>query len=156
QPEPIPPPQGGQSPSLWIYLVLLLVSTGFVIAAFRLHQGADWSGLLLNLASGLIVAFIIPVVIHRCWRAQDVATLNRLPFVTSRRFVWLLSPTRRLGQRYACSLLVALEPLLAGKIELQGFPALEDKVRKGFVLRAGPGGGKTTWTQFAAANLSRK
>jgi len=89
-------------------------------------------------------------------RTQELATLKRLPFITSQRFVWLLSPTRRLGQRYACNLLVALEPLIAGKIELQGFPALEDKVRKGFVLRAGQGEGKTTWTQFAAANLSRK
>jgi predicted NACHT family NTPase len=43
-----------------------------------------------------------------------------------------------------------------GKLELHGFANLEDKVRKGFVLLAGPGEGKTTWTQFAAANLSRK
>jgi len=156
QPEPTPPVQGGQSPSLWLYFVLLIVSAGFVIAAFRMHQGTDWAGLLLNLASDLIVTVIILVVIDRRLRTQELATLKRLPVMTSRRFVWLLSPTRRLGQRYACSLLGALEPLIAGKIELQGFPALEDKVRKGFVLRAGPGEGKTTWTQFAAANLSRK
>ncbi len=156
QPEPTPPAQGGQSPSLWLYLVLLMVSAGFVVAAFRLNQGPDWAGLLLNLASDLIVTVIILVVIDRRLRTQELATLKRLPFITSRRFVWLLSPTRRLGQRYALNLLVALEPLIAGKIELQGFPALEEKVRKGFVLRAGPGEGKTTWTQFAAANLSRK
>lgn len=156
QPEPTPPVQGGSSPSLWLYLVLVLVSAAFVVAAFRLQQGADWAGLLLNLASDLIVTVIILVVIDRRLRTQELATLRRLPFVTSRRFVWLFSPTRRLAQRYACNLLVALEPLLAGKIELQGFPALEEKVRKGFVLRAGQGEGKTTWTQFAAANLSRK
>lgn len=156
QPEPTPPAQGGQSPSLWLYFVLLIVSAGFVVAAFRMHQGTDWSGLLLNLASDLIVTIIILVVIDRRLRTQELATLKRLPSMTSRRFVWLLSPTRRLGQRYACNLLGALEPLLAGKIELQGFPALEDKVREGFVLHAGPGAGKTTWTQFAAANLSRK
>jgi len=156
QPEPTPPAQGGQSPSLWLYFVLLMVSAGFVVAAFRMHEGADWAGLLLNLASDLIVTVIILVVIDRRLRSQELATLKRLPFITSQRFVWLLSPTRRLGQRYACNLLVALEPLIAGKIELQGFPALEDKVRKGFVLRAGQGEGKTTWTQFAAANLSRK
>ena len=156
QPEPTPPAQGGQSPSLWLYLILLIVSGGFVLAAFRLHQGADWAGLLLNLASDLIVTVIILVVIDRRLRSQELATLKRLPVITKSRFVWLVSPTRRLGQRYACSLLIALEPLIAGKIELQGFPALEDKVRKGFVLRAGQGEGKTTWTQFAAANLSRK
>jgi len=155
QPEPTPPAQGGQSPSLWLYLVLLMVSAGFVVAAFRM-QGVDWGGLLLNLASDLIVTVIILVVIDRRLRTQELATLKRLPFITSRRFVSFLSPTRRLGQRYALNLLVALEPLIAGKIELQGFPALEEKVRKGFVLRAGPGEGKTTWTQLAAANLSRK
>src|ERR1044072_7575877 len=156
QPEPTPPAQGGQSPSLWLYLVLLIVSAGFVVAAFTLDRGADWAGLLLNLASDLIVTVIILVVIDRRLRSQELATLKRLPVITKSRFVSLVSPTRRLGQRYACSLLVALEPLIAGKIELQGFPALEDKVRKGFVLRAGQGEGKTTWTQFAAANLSRK
>ena len=155
QPEPTPPAQGGQSPSLWLYLVLLMVSAGFVVAAFRMH-GVDWAGLLLNLASDLIVTVIILVVIDRRLRTQELATLKRLPFITSRRFVSFFSPTRRLGQRYALNLLVALEPLIAGKIELQGFPALEEKVRKGFVLRAGPGEGKTTWTQLAAANLSRK
>ena len=156
QPEPTPPVQGGSSPSLWLYLVLLLVSAGFVFAAFQMNHEGEWPGLLLNLASDLIVTVIILVVIDRRLRAQELATLKRLPFITSRRFVWLVSPTRRLGQRYACSLLFALEPLLAGKLELQGFTALEDKVRRGFVLRAGPGEGKTTWTQFAAANLSRK
>ena len=156
QPEPTPPVQGGSSPSLWLYLVLLLVSAGFVFAAFQMQRDGEWSGLLLNLASDLIVTVIILVVIDRRLRAQELATLKRLPFMTSRRFVWLLSPTRRLGQRYACSLLVALEPLIAGKLDLQGFAALEDKVRRGFVLLAGPGEGKTTWTQFAAANLSRK
>lgn len=156
QPEPTPPVQGGTSPSLWLYLALLVVSGGFVLTAFTLEHKFDWSGLLLNLASDLIVTVIILVVIDRRLRSQELATLRRLPVITTRRFVWLLSPTRRLGQRYACSLLIALEPLLAGKIELQGFASLEDKVRKGFVLLAGPGEGKTTWTQFAALNLSRK
>lgn len=156
QPEPTPPVQSGSSPSLWLYFLLLLVSTAFVVAAFRMNHDTEWPGLLLNLASDLIVTVIILVVIDRRLRTQELATLKRLPFMTRRRFVWLLSPTRRLGHRYACNLLVALEPLIAGKLELQGFAALEDKVRKGFVLLAGPGEGKTTWTQFAAANLSRK
>lgn len=156
QPEPIPPLQGGPLPSLWLYLALLVVSGGFVVAAFTMEHKVDWSGILLNLASDLIVTVIILVVIDRRLRSHELQTLRRLPVITTRRFVWLLSPTRRLGHRYACSLLVALEPILAGKIELQGFPALEDKVRKGFVLLAGPGEGKTTWTQFAALNLSRK
>lgn len=156
QPEPTPPVQGGPSPSLWLYFALLIVSGAFVLAAFGMEQKRDWGSLLLNLASDLIVTVIILVVIDRRLRTQELATLKRLPVMTSRRFVWFLSPTRRLGRRYACSLLVALEPLIAGKLELQAFTALEDKVREGFVLRAGPGEGKTTWTQFAAANLSRK
>ena len=156
QPEPTPPVQGGPSPSLWLYFALLIVSGAFVLAAFGMEQKRDWGGLLLNLASDLIVTVIILVVIDRRLRTQELATLKRLPVMTSRRFVWFLSPTRRLGRRYACSLLVALEPLIAGKLELQAFSALEDKVREGFVLRAGAGVGKTTWTQFAAANLSRK
>lgn len=156
QPEPTPPVQGGPSPSLWIYFALIIVSGAFVLGAFQMEHKMDWPAILLNLASDLIVTVIILVVIDRRLRAQELATLRRLPVMTTRRFIWLVSPTRRLGHRYACSLLVALEPLLTGKLELQGFAALEDKVRKGFVLLAGAGEGKTTWTQFAAANLSRK
>ena len=148
--------QGGPSPSLWLYVALLVVSAAFVFAAFTLEHKGDWSGLLLNLASDLIVTVIILVGIDRRLRSQDIQRLRRLPVITTQRFVGFLSPTRRLGERYSGNLLVALEPLLAGKIELQGFPALEDKVRRGFVLLAGPGQGKTTWTQFAALNLSRK
>src|SRR6185436_2648764 len=93
QPEPTPPVQGGSSPSLWLYLVLLLISAAFVFAAFQMQHDGEWPGLLLNLASDLIVTVIILVVIDRRLRAQELATLKRLPFMTTRRFVWLLSPT---------------------------------------------------------------
>ena len=156
QPEPTPPGQGGQSPSLWLYLVLLVVSASFVFAAFRMNKGPDWAGLLLNLASDLIVTIIILVVIDRRLREPEVATLKRLPLITKHTFVWLVSPRQRLSERYARTLVGKLEPLIAGKIELQQFPALEDRVRKGFVLMAGPGAGKTTWTQFTAVSLSKK
>jgi hypothetical protein len=155
-PQPEPKPSGNQSPPLWLYLVLLIVSASFVFAAFRMNKGPDWAGLLLNLASDLIVTIIILVVIDRRLREPEVATLKRLPLITSRRFVWLISPTERLSQRYARKVVGTLEPLIAGKLELQQFPALEDKVRKGFVLMAGPGAGKTTWTQFTAVSLSQK
>lgn len=156
QPEPAPIPQLGQSPSLWIYLVLLAGSGGLIGVAFSMQTTHDWPGLLLNLASGLIGSVVILVVIDRRLRAQELATLRSLPMRTTHRFLWLLFPTERVAGRYARSLLIALQPLVMEIVALERFAALEQKVHHGFLLLAGPGEGKTAWTQFVAASLSRQ
>jgi hypothetical protein len=41
-------------------------------------------------------------------------------------------------------------------MRLPGFDELDAAARDGFVLRGGPGTGKTTWTQLCASNLARR
>jgi NACHT domain len=156
QPQPTPPSGAGGSPSLLLYFALLVVSTALILVAFRMQEERDWPGLLLNLASGLIGSVVILVVIDRRLRSQELAMLRRLPIRTTHKFAWLLLPTRRVGHRYVRGLLIALEPLIAGKTEIAGWAALEGKVRNGFALCAGAGEGKSTWAQLTAASLSRK
>lgn len=157
QPEASPPPTAqGRSPSLWLYLALLLAAGGLTWLAFAIEGKADWPGLLVNLAAGLVGSVVILVVIDQRLRAQELDAIRRFPARTTQGLAAVVFPTRRISSRYVRSLLVGLEPLLAGKVELSGFQGLEAKVRLGFVLLAEPGGGKTTWTQFVSASLSRK
>lgn len=156
QPEitPASPPAG--PPSLWLYLVLLFLAVGLICTAFAMQTKPDWPGLLLNLAAGLVGSIVILVFVDRRLRAQELYALRRLPTRTTQRFSSLLFPTSRIGQRYARSLLIALENLVAGKLERDQFHALEERVRIGFVLVGLAGEGKTTWTQMVAASLVRK
>jgi hypothetical protein len=124
--------------------------------AFAIQGHTDWPGLLVNLAAGLVGSVVILVVIDRRLRASELEAIRRLPTRTTRGLAWLIFPTKRTGARYVQRLLVALEPLVTTTIELSSFELLEDKVRTGFVLLAGPGEGKTTWTQFASLSLGRK
>lgn len=156
QPEASPLSAQGRSPSLWLYLALLLAAGGLTWLAFAIQGKADWPGLLVNLAAGLVGSVVILVVIDRRLRAQELEAIRRFPTRTTQRLVALILPTRRTGNRYVRSLLVALEPLIVTKVDLSAFQGLEAKVRTGLVLLAQPGQGKTTWTQFVSASLGRK
>lgn len=153
QPDAIP---AGAPPSLWLYTALLGIAVGLVIIAFAMQTRADWPGLLLNLAAGLFGSVVILVFVDRRLRAQELTALRNLPARTTRGFSWLLFPTSRIGLRYARRLLIALEPLVVGKVHLEQFATLEAEARKGFVLIGAAGQGKTTWTQIVAASLARQ
>lgn len=156
QPEPKPFPSQGTSPPLWLYLALLIAAAGLTWVAFAIQGKTDWPGLLVNLAAGLVGSVVILIVIDRRLRATEMEAIKRFPSRTTRTLAWLVSPTKRASARYVRNLLVALEPLVSTKVELSAFQHLEEKVRAGFVLVAGPGEGKTTWTQFAALSLGRQ
>lgn len=156
QPEPRPAAAAVGSPSLWLYFVLLLGAAALTWLAFRIQGHTDWPGLLVNLAAGLVGSVVILVVIDRRLRASELDALRRLPFRTTRGLAWLVFPTKRTKAGYVQALLVALEPLVRTKLERASFEELEDKVRAGFVLLAGAGEGKTTWTQLMALSLGRK
>jgi hypothetical protein len=156
QPEATPAAASGEQPSLWLYITLLVFAVGLICLAFRMQVRADWPSLFLNLAAGLVGSVVILVFVDRRLRSQELASLRRLPTRTTQGLASLLFPTVRIGRRYGQSLLLTLEPLIAGKVELKQFAALEREVCKGFVLLAGPGEGKTTWTQMVAASLIRQ
>ena len=119
QPEPSPPPAtAAASPSLWLYFILLLVAAGLTWLAFAIQGHADWPGLLVNLAAGLVGSVVILVLIDRRLRASELEALRRLPTRTAGRLSWLVFPTKRASSRYVQRLLIALEPLVSTKVEL--------------------------------------
>lgn len=76
QPDAIPEHPVPLPPSLWMYSVLLLIAVILVCLAFR--EKADWPGLFVNLASGIIGAVIVLVFVEQRLRASEVRKVKRL------------------------------------------------------------------------------
>jgi len=143
-------------PSLSLYALLLLVAVALIGGAFAIQAKPDWPGLMLNLAAGLVGSVVVLIFVDQRLRAKELAALRRLPVKTRQILLALVFPTNRVSLRYVRRLLVALGPLVDLKIERSQFVELEANVRTGFVLRAGPGEGKTTWTQMVARSLASR
>ena len=143
-------------PSLSLYAILLLVAFALIGSAFAMQAKPDWPGLMLNLAAGLVGSVVVLVFVDQRLRAKELAALRRLPVRTRQILLALVFPTNRVSLRYVRRLLVALGPLIDLKIERSQFAELEANARIGFVLRAGPGEGKTTWTQMVARSLASR
>lgn len=156
QPELRPPITAAASPSLWLYFAILLVAAALTWLSSAIQGHVDWAGLLVNLAAGLVGSVVTLVFIDRRLKASELEALKRLPARTTGGIAWLIFPTKRTASRYVQRLLVALEPLVSTKVKLTSYEQLEDKISAGFVLLAGAGEGKTTWTQFTALRLGRK
>ena len=143
-------------PSLSLYAILLLIACALIGSAFAMQARPDWPGLMLNLAAGLVGSVVVLVFVDQRLRAKELAALRRLPVRTRQVLLALVFPTNRVSLRYVRRLLVALGPLVDLKIERSQFVELEANARVGFVLRAGPGEGKTTWTQMVARSLATR
>jgi hypothetical protein len=143
-------------PSLSLYAILLLIAFALIGSAFAMQAKPDWPGLMLNLAAGLVGSVVVLIFVDQRLRAKELAALRRLPVRTRQILLALVFPTNRVSLRYVRRLLVALGPLVDLKIERSQFVELEANARTGFVLRAGPGEGKTTWTQMVARSLASR
>lgn len=156
QPDAEAPVSGEAHPSLWLYSTLIFMSIGMIAVGFSLQQAPDWAGLLLNLACGFIGSVIVLIFVDRRLRASEITALTRLPAAGGLRLRATLFPSHRVAFRYSRSLLMALEPNLTHTIRLRGYEELEMAAHHGFVLRGGPGTGKTTWTQLCASDLAHR
>jgi hypothetical protein len=142
------------TPSLWLYISLIAIAIILVLISFSAR--VDWPGLMLNLASSLISAVIVLVVVDRRLRASELNHIRSFP----RRFgyrVLLIVPTRhRQLHRYTQTFLSALQSKLASKVVPSDIEQLAQNTGKGFVLLARAGTGKTTRLQMLAQRWARK
>jgi predicted NACHT family NTPase len=157
QRDPEPPFQvSTPSPSLFLYIVLLLVA--FVLVAAGLSSGTqDWPGFSLNLASEIVGAVIILIVVDHRLRARDVQAIQRAQEKTRLRFTLMTSPQCREICGFAGVLAAQLEKvakpyyLPRPKIEATVDAALDE----GVVLEGGAGTGKTTLLHRAVLKRAR-
>jgi NACHT domain len=154
QPDAVPEHVTAHPPSLWLYGGLSLFALGLIVAAFK--NRPDWPGLFLNLATELFGAVIILLLVERRLRASEVHAVRALPRRAGVLVILFFSPRRRQLYQYTRTFLQRLDELVADKLRRPEFDKLHAKLTRGFVLFAGPGYGKTTWLQIAAADLARE
>jgi hypothetical protein len=139
-----PPP-----PSLLLYTSLLLFALILLVFAFGLDT-YDWGGLLLNLATEIIGAIIILVLVERRLRSSDIHILQGLPEAARHVMVDWFSGDAKFITAYAIVLKDRVETV-ARPYYLHR-PELEEKVlenvKGGLAIVGSPGSGKTTLVHF--------
>ncbi|HZI20690.1 MAG TPA: NACHT domain-containing protein [Pyrinomonadaceae bacterium] len=146
QPDPEPPPYiASTPPSLLLYACLLVFALFLSLLAFRL-KAADWPGFLLNLATEIIGAVIILILVERRFRANEIRFIQGIPETTSSWLsTWYLGEAREVK---------AYVLILASRVKLASLPfylsrpqveaILEKNRSKGMILIGAAGMGKTT------------
>jgi hypothetical protein len=158
QPDPTPPePEASSDPSLLLYGAILLAALILTAAAFLLESRFDWPALLLNLATELVGAVAILLIIDRRLRAEDRTALRSYAEVLSegleRRFS---SPAHR-AHRYGeivCARLLAIKP--GQYVPRPEYDSLLNGDARGFLLCGPAGSGKSTVAQRLAYHLADK
>lgn len=133
------------SPSILLYVLLLSLAVVLLFAA--LTSGTqDWPSFFLNLASEIVGAIIILVVVERRFRSSELRVIQRAPQTTKLYLATLLSRDVRQTVGYVRVLSAQMDAvwkphhLLRPQIEA----TLAAKIPEGFVLIGQAGTGKTT------------
>ena len=146
QPDPEPPPYvEATPPSLVLYACLLTFALLLLLLAFGM-KAADWPGFLLNLATEIIGAVIILILVERRFRENELRFIQGIPGTTgSLLSTWFLGEGREVK---------AYVSILSSRVKLASLPfylsrpeveaALEAKRSRGIILIGVPGLGKTT------------
>jgi hypothetical protein len=146
QPDPEPPPYIATSPpSLLLYGCLLIFALFLLLLAFRLKP-ADWPGFLLNLATEIIGAVIILILVERRFRTNEIRFIQGIPETTGSLISsWFLGEAKQVKAYVAIlSAQVKLASLSFYLSRPQVEAALQRNRSKGMILIGVPGMGKTT------------
>lgn len=156
QPDPQPPDViPAQAPSLFLYLVLLIIASFLILLAFNVKQ-PDWAGILVNLSTEIIGAIVILVIVDRRLRRSELRAIREYAETSSVWFASLFS--REISTAISYSKVFGLQ---LRKIQPKPYierPALEtllDKYTQGFLLYGDAGSGKSTLLQRIAAKQAK-
>jgi len=156
QPDPEPPDLSQQAPSLLLYLTLVIIASTLIVIAFNIQE-PNWSSLIVNVATEVIGAVIILILVDRRLRSSELRAIREYAETSSVRFASLFSPEIRDTVSYAKALNVELERIRPKpyfeRDELEG---LVEKHPSGFLLYGVPGCGKTTLLQSIALRQTKK
>lgn len=104
QPDPQPSVEvAEQSPSLILYLSLSAFAAFLVIAGFNI-AAENWAGLVLNLATEIIGAVLILIVVDRRLRRDELRAIQKYAETSSTRVSSIFIPDVRRSVAYAKSL----------------------------------------------------
>jgi len=151
QPDPQPSyALGEQAPSLSLYIALAVVAAILIVIAFSAQQ-PDWAGLSVNLATEIIGAVVILIIVDRRLRSSELQAIREYAESMSIRFASLFSPEIKDALLYTKALDIELNRIRPKPyFERPYFESLLKKQPKGFLLYGDPGSGKSTLLQSIA------
>lgn len=157
QPNPVPPPiPVMEAPSLLLYVGLLTIAVILVWLAFKIGE-SDWPGLFINLASGIIGAVLILILVDRRLRVNEVRMLRDYAETTSVRIVSIFSYDIRSAIQYAQVFQKQLHEIqLEFYISIPAAEAITDQNPEGFFLIGMPGSGKSTLLQKISIDSTKR
>lgn len=152
QPDPRPPTVAPvPMPSLFLYFLLVAISIALIVVAFSLEK-PDWPGLLINLATGLISAVVILILVDQRLKANELQAIQDFAMSSSVRFATLFPGETKTLVSYASVLSQQLRRIRPDPyIERPAMESLLDNHRSGFILYGEGGSGKSTLVQVIAA-----
>jgi hypothetical protein len=142
------------APSLWVYVILTVLSIALIAVAFWFK--VDWPGLFVSLGSSLIAAVVLLVFVDRKLRETEIQQIRRIPKTLGVRTLLAVSPRHRQLHLYTRAFLAALDIPLMSKVSPADLQELIRKGETGFVLLGGRGSGKTTRLQMLAAHWANE
>jgi hypothetical protein len=151
QPDPRPAlALGEQTPSIALYFVLVVFAFVLILVAFMLKE-PDWAGTSINLATEILGAVIILIVVDRRLRRRELQTILGYAETTSMRFLSLFSAGIRDTRLYAKAFQSELQRIRPKPyFERPDLESLFDRYPEGFLLSGQAGIGKTTLLQSIA------
>lgn len=141
------------NPSLGMYFLLTAIAGTMLAASFVMRP--DWPGLLENVATSILTAVLLLILVDRRLRESDVHRLKHFPHALRAHASLMLSSEHRQLVQYAKAYLAALRPYVTAKVETQQLKYIEAAADKSFVLLGATGSGKTTLLQMLAAQRAR-
>ena len=155
QPDPQPSfVLGEQAPSLSLYLALIGFACILIVVAFSVQQ-PDWTGLSINLATEIIGAVIILIIVDRRLRSSELQTIREYAESSSVRFASLFSLEIRDTLLYAKALNIELKRISPKPyFERPDLESLFERQPSGFLLYGDAGSGKSTLLQNIALRQS--
>jgi hypothetical protein len=156
QPDPTPPSViEAANPSLLLYGILFGVAVLMIVFAFWAAP-PDWPGLFLNLATEVIGAIILLIVVDRRIRQSDLRVIQGLSMRAQNRFWVMFALETSFVTRYSAIFNARLEAVRPHPFYRRvSLDRIEEKHSKGFLLAAHAGMGKTATLQDIALRLAR-
>jgi hypothetical protein len=151
QPDPQPSfVLGEQAPSLSLYIALIGIAGILILVAFSIQQ-PDWAGFSVNLATEIIGAVVILVIVDRRLRSSELQAIREYAESSSVRFASLFSSEIRDSLLYAKALDIELKRIRPKPyFERPNLESLLERQPKGFLLYGVAGSGKSTLLQTIA------
>lgn len=159
QPDPSPSfTLDEQAPSIWIYFVLFFSAVFLIIVAFQIQKpDPDWAGFWLNLATEIIGAIVILIVVDKRLRDSELKAIYQYAESTSSRLTLLFPSNARDTVIYIKALEIELNRIRSKVyFERAELESLFEKHPAGFILYGHAGSGKSTLLQSIALKQTRK